>query len=268
MIGTYFSNNKEYAVRRVASYDPATKTITFDKPISKFDFVYDDLQVLVGMEVRVRSLSVYETDLRAFITNVRNAHPAAEIAAICNPLPSIQAREIWGYREVIGKVADEMRFKNLPIMPFSKYQFSQKKDSSVVSVDASTLVLNPLTGFKEVELSTLTGGLNYLNWEVVVNGVNVYGSDAVVHNGLSLGVVTTLTGAQLNMDSTVNGVATSANQTANKKPRLAFLKNAPSSGIISLKWSTSRWSGDSCHVYNGDDGSKLFGEVFYDFIDN
>lgn len=263
-IGQYFSNNKEYVTRRISAYDNTTKKISFDKPINKSDFIYDDLQNLVGLEVRVRDYSLFDTKLRLSITNLRNAHPSAKIGVVGNPLPAIQVRELWGYWEVIGKVADEMSAENLRVSSFYNYQYSQAKNSSVVTIDATTLVTDAFTGFKEIDLSTLTAGSNYINFEVLVNGIDVYGKDAFIHNGLAMGVDTAKTGIALNMTSTANN--TSGNQVANKKPRLVFIKNAPTSGNILIKYSNNKWSGDSCHVYNDEDGSKLYGELYYDFL--
>ncbi|MEQ7801978.1 hypothetical protein ABDJ41_19440 [Pedobacter sp. ASV1-7] len=261
-IGGYFSNNKEYAVRRVSSYNDKTREITFDRPISTADFIYDDLKSLVGLEVRVRSFEIFENELRQFISNIRSEQPSAKISVISNPLPVVSARELWGYWDVIDKIAGETQVENLRVSSFYDYQYSQIRDQAL-TLDASLLKTDPVSGFQEADLK-IPAGRNCLNFEVLVNGKNVYGKDAVVYNGYSYGIDPSKTGAGLNMDNSNDGIQT--NQKINRIPRIVFLKNAPTSGTISIKYSSKKWSGDGCHVRDNDDGSKLYGQVYYDFI--
>jgi hypothetical protein len=266
MLGDYFSDNREYAVRKVAGFtnNGTTGTITFNKPLSNQEFVYENMQQLIGMGIRVRSYTVFENNLRALIANFREAHAGARIGIMVNPLPNVGIRELWGYYELVGALADELKFDRIDISPFYAYQYSQKRDSSVHTVNATDLLTDSITGLKYADLSTVTSGTNAMNWEVLVNGKNVYGKDAVVYNSLYYKFDPALTGAALEMNISAN--QTKDRQVSASKPRLLFLKNAPASGTISLKYAGSRWSGDSCHIYDDDNGAKLYGEVYYSYL--
>ncbi|MFD1632126.1 hypothetical protein [Pseudopedobacter beijingensis] len=261
-LGGYYSNNKEYVVRKVDRYDDTKYQIFFDKPITAQELIYKDIETLKGMEIRVRSLSVFEEEFREFIAHMRKAKPELKIASMVNPLPIIGARELWGYWDLMNDISKDIKVDNLGIQTFYDYQYSQSRDKEVV-VDANALKINPLTGYMEASIDRFDGK-NRQNYEVIVNGKNVYGLDAVVRNPYAYGVDTGLKKEQLNMDYRREGVR--ANQGINQKMELVFLKNAPKSGKIHIRFSTKNWSGDGCHVRTGDDGSKLYGEVYYDYF--
>lgn len=258
-VGRYFSSNREYVVRFIKSYNDTTKTITFDKPIYAHHTSFDSIQDMVGMEVRVRDVSIFTTDLTTLINNVRGAHPNAKITVLCNPLPNISTRELWPYWLAIGKKADELNFKNVRISAIQDYQLSQKQDLSPIVVDATTLLTDAATGYKYVQLSELSTGVDYLNPKIEINGLNVSGKDAFIDNGYTYAFNQSLTGAGLNMDSTLTNAGVADKQVNDaKKPFLIFIKNAPSSGNINIVFSSNRWSSDSTHVSDNSDSARLF----------
>ncbi|WP_353132363.1 hypothetical protein [Pseudopedobacter sp.] len=261
-LGGYYSNNKEYIVRKVKKYDEANHQIFFDRPITPGELIYNNIDVLKGMEIRVRSLSVFEQDFRKFVNHIRKLKSEVQIASMVNPLPIIGARELWGYWDLMNDISKETKVENLEVKPFYDYQYSQNRDKEVI-LDASTLKLNPLTGYMEAKINGFDGK-NRQNFQVFVDGKNVYGSDAVVRNPYAYGVDFGLKKTALNMDWQKEGVR--ANQKINQKMELVFLKNAPASGKIHIKFSTKTWSGDGCHVRTGDDGSKIYGAVYYDYF--
>lgn len=266
-VGRYFNSNKEYAVRFIKSYDDATKTITFDKPVYAHHTSFDSIQDMVGMEVRVRDLSVFTNDLETFVNNIRNAHPAVEISVLCNPLPNISTRELWGYWEAIGKKADAMRFKNVRITPIQDYQLSQRQDANSVTIDAATLLTDTATGYQYAELSTLAATNNFLNAKIEVGGINVAGRDAFIDNAYTYVFNQSLTGTGLNMDATlVNGSVSEKQVNSGTKARLIFIKNAPISGDINIVFCTKRWSADSTHIDDNSDAAKLFAGMCKDAI--
>jgi len=261
-VGGYYSNNKEYVVRKVEKYDKTTHQIFFDSPITPDELIYKDISMLQGMEIRVRSFAVFEKEFREFIGHIRKLKPEINITTMVNPLPIIGARELWGYWELMNDIAKETAVENLEIKPFYDYQYSQNRDKEVF-LDASTLKVNPLTGYMEAKINGLDGK-NRQNYEVIVNGKDVYGSDAVVRNPYAYGVDTDLKKEKLNMDYRKEGVR--AKQKINQKMELVFLKNPPKSGKIHIRFSTKNWSGDGCHVRTGDEGSKIYGAIYYDYF--
>ena len=261
-LGGYFSNNREYVVRKVEKYDAANHQLFFDRPITPDELVYQDIAILKGMEIRVRSFSVFEQEFRKFVDQLRALRPEVKIASIVNPLPIVGARELWGYWDFMNDLSKEIDFENLKIQPFYDYEFSQARDREVV-IDASALRINPLTGYTEGIIEGFDRR-NIQNCEIIVDGKNVYGSDAVIRNPYSYGVDKSLTKGALNMNYPKDRVL--ASQKINQKLEVVFLKNAPKSGKILIKYSTKHWSGDGCHVRTGDDGSKLYGSVYYDYF--
>lgn len=177
-----------------------------------------------------------------------------------NPLPLIGARELWGYWELMNDIAGEMNVKNLPVQSFYDFQYSQKRDQEVV-LDAGMLERDPLTGYMEAGIDGFDGR-NRQNYEVWVDGVNVYGTGAVVRNPYAYGVDRKLQRESLQMDYREDGVR--AKQQINQKMELVFLKDAPRTGKIRIRFSTTNWSGDGCHVRTGDVGSSIYGTIYYD----
>ena len=261
MIGAYFSNNKEYVSRLVKSYDPATRWITFDRPINKRDYIYSSLGQFVGMEVRVRDLSVYVNETRKLIDSIRASVPDVKVAMLPNPLPNLQDRELWGYPEKLDELADVLDAYTVDMGLVYDWQYSIPKDSATITIDAATLTTDSETGRKVADLTSQNAGDNYFNYEVIVGGVNVYGTDAVVNTGRTYAPDPALSTTGLNMDTSSSD--TKAKQVlTTKKPRLEFLQNAPASGNITIKYSNFRWSSDSCHTANDSSAAKLYGTAY------
>lgn len=261
-IGAYYSNNREYAVRKVQNYDPVSHQIFFDKPLITSELLYKNIEVLKGMEVRVRSFSAFEKEMKEFTVNIRKFLPQVKMATIVNPLPVIGTRELWGYWDLMNNIAKEIKIENLQIAPFYDYQYTQHRDKQLV-LNALALKKNQLTGYMEAKISGFDGK-NHQNYEVLVGGKDVYGKDALVRNPHAYGVDFDLQKSQLNMDYLINGVR--AKQKINQSMELVFLKNAPTSGEIHLRFSGKNWSEDGCHVRTGDNGSKLYGDIYYEYF--
>src|SRR5690606_16275113 len=138
------------------------------------ELVYQDIAILKGMEIRVRSFSVFEQEFRQFVDHIRTLRPAVKIASIVNPLPIVGARELWGYWDLMNDLSKEIDFENLKIQPFYDYEFSQARDREVV-IDARALRINPLTGYTEGIIEGFDRR-NIQNCEIIVDGKNVYGS--------------------------------------------------------------------------------------------
>lgn len=261
-LGGYYANNKEYAVRRVTRYDAASHRVFFDRPLLPGDLIYNDLDVLKGMEIRIRSFTLFEREFRQFVQYVRQLKPEVKIASMVNPLPIIGARELWGYWELMEDITGEMNVNNLAVQSFYDFQYSQKQVGEA-EVDAGMLKRNPLTGYMEAGIDGFDRR-NRQNYEVLVNGVNVYGTAAVVRNPYAYGVDRELEGETLQMDHLTEGVR--AKQQINQKMELVFFKDAPRTGKIRIRFSTTNWSGDGCHVRTGDVGSGIYGALYYDFF--
>src|SRR5690606_35551886 len=106
MIGNYYSDNKEYIERFVASVDG--NTIYFNKPIIPDEHIYPSLQSFIGNEIRVRTYETFVTKLGGVIEKISESLPDVKIGVIPNPLPNIQTRELWGYPLVLANMAKDL----------------------------------------------------------------------------------------------------------------------------------------------------------------
>lgn len=241
VIGTYYSDNKQQVNRLVRSYDAATKRVTFDRPIQDRDHVYKDLSYFIGAEVQIRNLAEYTNPTRSLIDKLKGYGNDAPIGLVPNPAPNMLSRDLAAYWPLLQNMGNEEGLFFVPMKNVYDWQYSQPRNVSA-TVNASALVTQP-DGTKRIDLTGFASATNYLNFKVEVDGVDVTNEDAVVLTGYCLGVDRTLTGAAL------NDTATRGKQVwGNFRPTLVFLKNAPTSGTITVKASSNVWSADSCHV--------------------
>lgn len=260
VIGSYYSDNKQQVARLVRSYDAETKTITFDRPINKRDFVYPDISYFVGKGIQVRDLAAYATPTTELLEKLKGYGNTPIIGLVPNPAPNMKSRDLTAYQPYLDKLADNKELADFYVGLWNVYdwQYSQRRNGTI-TIPASSLVSNP-DGTKSVDLTGITKGNNYMDYQILVNDIDVTNRDAVVFTSHCLGVDRTLTGAALN-DTTTRGKQV----WGNFYPTLIFLQNAPTSGNIVINYTTNLWSGDSCHV-NGN-SQQLFATGYAMFVD-
>ena len=249
-VGTYHSNNKEVVVRLVAAYDSSTHTITFDRPINKRDFIYDSLDDFVGLEIQVRDLGSYGRDTTTLCNLLKTHCDDVKIGLVCNPAPNLHCRNIDVYKPYLDKLANKIGGFYVDLSNVYEWQNSIPRDREE-TVSASSLETDPLTGYKTLVVDSLAALTDRHNWSVEVDGVNVYGTDAFVDTR-GYGVSQSESGSSLNSTQVTGG-----GSEGNLKPRLIFVKNAPTTGTITLRYSSDSWSSDSTHLKN-DFGRSLY----------
>lgn len=249
-VGTYHSNNKEVVVRLVAAYDSSTHTITFDRPINKRDFIYDSLDDFVGLEIQVRDLGSYGRDTTTLCNLLKTHCDDVKIGLVCNPAPNLHCRNIDVYKPYLDKLANKIGGFYVDLSNVYEWQNSIPRDREE-TVSASSLETDPLTGYKTLVVDSLAALTDRHNWSVEVDGVNVYGTDAFVDTR-GYGVSQSESGSSLNSTQVTGG-----GSEGNLKPRLIFVKNAPTTGTITLRYSSDSWSSDSTHLKN-DFGRGLY----------
>lgn len=260
VIGSYYSDNKQQVARLVRSYDAATKTITFDRPINKRDFVYPDISYFVGKGIQVRDLAIYANSTVSLLGKLKGYGNTPTIGLVPNPAPNMKSRDLTAYQPYLDKLADDKELADFYVGLWNVYdwQYSQRRNGTI-TIPASSLVSNP-DGTKSVDLTGITKGNNFMDYQILVNDIDVTNRDAVVFTSCCLGVDRTLTGAAL------NDTATRGKQVwGNFYPTLIFLQNAPTSGNIVINYTTNLWSSDSCHV-NGN-SQQLFATGYAMFVD-
>lgn len=259
VIGSYYSDKKQQVARLVRSYDAATKTITFDRPINKRDFVYPDISYFVGKGIQVRDLAIYANSTVSLLGKLKGYGNTPTIGLVPNPAPNMKSRDLMAYQPYLDKLADNKEFADFYVGLWNVYdwQYSQRRNGTI-TIPASSLVSNP-DGTKSVDLTGITKGNNFMDYQILVNDIDVTNRDAVVFTSYCLGVDRTLIGAALN-DETVRGKQV----WGNFYPTLVFLQNAPTSGNIVINYTTNLWSGDSCHV-NGN-SQQLFATGYAMFV--
>lgn len=253
VIGTYFSNNKEYVARLVRSYNADTKTITFDRPISKRDYILNELSDFIGKDIQIRDLAYFSETAENVIKKLKEYNSDAEVGIIPNPMPNVNARNLSAYAPyMIGlKKSGGVDFTEL-LENVYNWQMSQVRDKQT-TVNALSLTTD-YRGYKVADLTGLPKGANYQNYDILVDGVSIYGNGAFVENGYGYVTRPDKSGVGLNTnyirDDNVMSLTASY-------PRIVFTKNAPTNGTITVKASSSIWSNDSCHM-NNENGKKLF----------
>jgi hypothetical protein len=198
-------------------------------------------------------MSVYTAGVTTIVNKIKGVMPELKVAFIPNPLPNINARELWGYELILNKFCKTLDYTTLRSKFFEIYQKSQVKDVSF-TIAASSLLTDPITGYKYALLPAANGA-NTIFPEILVNGVDVHGAGAYLENGWSCRPDPAKTGAALNK---IAGNKTNTNQATNSAPpKLVFVANAPTSGNIIVNYSSALWSLDSCHI------STLAAEYMY-----
>jgi hypothetical protein len=262
LMGTYFSDNREYIERIIESYDAGTGKITFNTPISENEHIYNNLFDLVGLEVRVRSYAIYTDKLTDLMGKFKGVLPETKIAIMPNPLPNINSRELWGYDLVLRQLSKQLGFTTLGGKSVEVFQKSQYRDKSF-TIQASALLTDPVTGYKYAELTPIINGGNTIFPQILINGINVHGVNAFVENGWTNRVDPSKSGAQLNKAATDRVDKNLISRPF--APRLIFTKNPPTSGSIVVNLSSNLWSADSCHI--NANSEKLYGDIYFnDFV--
>ncbi|OYD42296.1 hypothetical protein [Sphingobacterium cellulitidis] len=254
MIGQYWGNNKDYIERIVSGI--SGNTISFNKPISKGEIIYNSLQDFVGKEIGVRSLGTFKTKLEGVIDKIRSVTDCP-IYVLENPMPNVLGRELWGYPIIMDMVANsKVNVHSVDYLSLRKWQESQAKESTTLNV--ASAVLDPYLNKRVLEFGT--NGQNLLSVDVLLNGESIYGKRAVVQNGWAYTVNQSATGAALN--KLVSGTTNSGQVYNGRTPRLVILDDTLTSGTITVKWAGSLWSNDSCHM--NANGSKLYADFLRD----
>lgn len=250
MIGQYWGNNKDYIERIVSG--ASGNTISFNKPITKGEIIYNSLQDFVGKEVGVRSFGTFKTKLEGLIDKIRSVTDCP-IYILENPMPNVLARELWGYPIIMDMIANsKVNVHSVDYLSLRKWQESQSKQS--VSLSVASAVMDTYLGKRVLEFGT--NGQNLLAVDVLLNGVSIYGKRAVIQNGWAYTISQTATGASLNKEISEG---TNSGQVYNgRKPRLVILDDTLTSGTVIVKYASSLWSNDSCHM--NANSSKLYAD--------
>lgn len=254
-IGTYHGDIRQITCREITSVDLTNGIITWIEPINVNNLMnIDSLSELVGEEICIRSLTSYKNAYKTFIENVRNIWGNAKICIVDNGLPNLWTRQLWGYDVIHRKLCSE--YPNVDYINARNYLI-KGMDETISGINAETITS---TGASEYELDYDYSRHAY--WQgikVLVNGVDVYGTDAYVEGTYSYYLKDSIQGDDCNK----NGVydRTNSETKKNGKMKLVFTKNIPSSGeTITVQFSDVLWSSDYCHPSNF--GSYLYAQAY------
>lgn len=254
IIGQYWSNNFDYIERLISSIDG--NTIYFDKPISDTEVIYDSIDDFVGKEIGVRSYDIYKNKLQAVLDKLHTSSDM-KIHLLENPMPNLLARELWGYPILNDKMANaNPNTFSVIYNSLREWQYSQPKTS--IQVNISGAVLDSYINKNVIEFGS--NGQNLLATDILLNGESIYGTRAVVESGWAYVVDQSKTGVALNKSV---AATTATNQVFNgRKPRVVILDETLTSGTLTVKYATSLWSNDSCHMNSN--SSKLYADFLMD----
>ena len=257
VLGTYFSDSKQQIARLVRSYDSVNKIVFFDHPLSDDEIVYNSIQDLVGKEVQIRDLEIYKVQTEELLGKLKD-YTDTKIVLVPNGAPNMLSRDLKSYQPYLNSLSKtDERFDYTSLDFVIDWQNSQKRDQSTTVL--ATNLVDDIDGFKSLELTSFLQGNNYMNFQVLIDGVDVTNKDAVVHSSYGYGVNRSLSGVSLD-DTSTRGKQVSGNF----YPKLIFLQNAPVTGSIEIKCTSNLWSSDSCHM--NANGSEIYGKEYYKIL--
>lgn len=256
IIGEYYSRNDEYFERFIDSIDG--NTVYFNNPLNVGDVVFDSVQDFIGKGIVIRNYDLYTTKIQTMLENVQESLPSVKIGLLENPMPNCLARELWGYPLILDKLSKDNQFvESINYLSLREWQNSQPKTSVVVNT--SNKVFDEVLGKYYIPFGP--NGQNVLSTDIKVGNVSIYGNKAVVQNGWAYVVNQTATGNSLNKsyaDATVTG------QVYNGKQPRVILFDDTISGSLTVEYSTTLWSHDSCHINSN--SAQLYADFLNDFL--
>ena len=253
LVGTFGSNRKEIFIRAVESFDSKKNRIEFDVPVTSSEYLYDNISDFVGKEIAIRKIPTYTPSYSDTVIDIIKYIRKSNYKCIYDTVdrPDLQNNGLfnsWGYNYVHDRIGAESNTGVLRTeKPFVDWQYSQVKDQSI-NINASELLVDPF-GNKYYQFGVAN---EYrLNYAIEINGIDVYGRDAYV-----------LAGRRYIFNPILSGVTID-----NSKATLYFENgSAPSSGIITVRWSSDVWSRDATHYGTASATSKLYGDLVTDRI--
>lgn len=262
-IGTYTGDCRQIVCRRVKSFDSNTKMITLDRPITAKEFLgMSDISELVGQEVSVRSLATYKLNMKRLIEKIRYINPTARIILYDSYYTHLWTRSMAEYQLCLYDIAKECRCEVVDgISVVKNYVMNSTKETKTLTADGSAVTNFNFTSNKHKQ------GL-----EVIVNGINVYGSHCHYVSGLKYCVAGNKTGSAVQINTLddknsadygkyVRGQGFITYQNDNGK---LVWKNGfvPEEGTsITVRYEKVPWSSDFVHPTDDDSFSQTFAKL-------
>ena len=256
-IGNYHGDNKQVAVREIATVDLTNGVITWTQPLNHDDILnIDTLSDLIGSEIAIRDLSGYMNLYKELIEKLQAITPQAKILITQAGLSNYYLRQLWGY-EIIHRKLSAL-YHNVDTIEITEWLYDFQKGN----ITGSRYEEVTADGSTEYELTPpFSNNGHWQGFRVIVENEDVYGKDCYIQSGWKWGVVQTDTGAALDFSGDYTRPAN-----VRKSMKLIFTKNIPSSGTIRIEYADNTWSGDFCHT--SEEGAYVYGQAYTQKIKN
>lgn len=256
-IGNYHGDNRQVVVRKISEVDTEQGIVRWKEPINADNILnIDSLSDLVGANINIRNLDNYKTQYKQFIENVRSISPQAKIVIVANGLSMYGLRQLWGYDIIHRELCNE--YPNVYYCDVTNWLY----DTMQSYISGSNKEDIEANGSSEYELSFKGNNYAWQGFKVIVNGVDVYGTDCYIESGWYYHADKNKSGAEL--DKTLLYRKDGQTDTQPYKMKLVFTRNAPSSGNITIMYADGSWSSDFCHP--SDDGKRMYSQMYSAFL--
>ncbi|MDF2717393.1 MAG: hypothetical protein K0R28_4318 [Paenibacillus sp.] len=263
VIGDYYGDNRNVQCRLIASWDPLTRTATFDEPLVSTD-VTPHIGSYAGQAVRIKKVGGYVAALERMIRSIRSDCPQTRIALFETGLSNFYTRLLTGYPEMIRRIAERNGCERVDVYrPLLEWQYGQQRDKrayigpdeAVTSTGAVDYSLLSASGRDVVE----EAGYQLRNWSVKVNGRERYGDACRIEGGFAIAFRNDLEPEQMTIEDW-NGRSRNPKMTYRYIPsRLVFTQDVPERGaLIEVSVSSAKWSLDDAHL-NLPGGKAVYG---------
>ena len=260
-IGNYHSDMHQITCRRLTEVNLTTGEVKWIEPIVADDILMiEDLSDLVGAEINIRNLNGYKNYYKELIEHVHSVSQNTKIVVVHNGLPNLYTRQLWGYEIVHAELCNE--YHNVAFINTQEHIYNAMFNT--ISGTRKETVQS--TGASSYDLSF--GGTGYGGWQgfqVLVNGVDVYGKDAYIEMDMAYRLNTNVSGSNANKTNPYDRSKSNWNRTG-AALKLYFIKNVPTANdTIEIRYADAIWSEDFCHVTSL--GAALYAETYNDFIE-
>lgn len=256
-IGNYYGDNRAVVCRKISEVDNLTGTIKWIEPIIAENILgIEDLQDLVGAEINIRDLSGYESQYGKLIEKIREVSPQSKIVIVSSGLSIYWLRQLWGYDIVHRDLCN--KYHNVYYCDVTDWLY----DAMNYGITGNKTETISSTGASSYELTMVGNRNSWQGFQVLVDGIDVYGKDCRIESGYYYHADQNKTGSQLNKNGVYDNRGVD-NQTIPMK--LVFTKNIPESGKnIIINYADNTWSSDYCHTNTY--GAFIYGQKYCDFI--
>ncbi|AJG86982.1 hypothetical protein BG02_3222 [Bacillus anthracis] len=255
IIGDYHFDEREVVTRIIDTWDIATRTATFKKPLKPQEILnIRKLSDLTGRTVMVKRIDGFISWLDKVVDGVRQYNEDVQIGLVSTGLCAFTTRLLLGYPDKIKELALQKECTFANAFDFIKrFQYNQTRVGSAFLNSANNTTSSGsneynLVNASGVDINVAQKLRGIRNYSIKVDGIERYGDGCYIDNAYGYYFKPATTSSNLTIDNWNNKVTTkiAADYVTTK---LVFTKDIPPNGAkIEVSFSTEKWSSDDCHM--------------------